>query len=372
MSVLHMNINDLTREKLFFITALDGIKTAVIITDRNNRISLMNAYSKKLLECDDEEVVGTSLPSVVKYITEFDSTSGYKILQTRKGRKIHIEESLIPVKDEQGHNQGSVLIFKEISLDDIHSLSIPLKIDHDEFKTLLYSLVHEINNILSVIVSNTEVLEIYTSKLRKSVPSKHDFFGHQEIIDFISKTEDILKDNTESLTVLTEILENANEFLLKESYNFQEIKLKSIVEEVVEFLFSILNISIEITINIEDEIKIEFNRTHLSIILRNVILNAFQACINTIEKRVRISGFQKKGELTIIIEDTGTGIPDELIPRLFDPYFTTKDIHLTDGLGLTICKDIVNHNNGSIKIDSKLNHGTKVEIKLPVNRTKAR
>ena len=69
------------------------------------------------------------------------------------------------------------------------------------------------------------------NRLRKSIQTDQKIVDTKEINDFIFKSEDILKDNTDTLAVLTEILENANDFLLKESYQFQEIMLESAVNE---------------------------------------------------------------------------------------------------------------------------------------------
>jgi two-component system, NtrC family, sensor kinase len=67
----------------------------------------------------------------------------------------------------------------------------------------------------------------------------------------------------------------------------------------------------------------------------------------------------------IEIEDTGRGIPEGILPHVFEPFFSTKEIGLGDGLGLSISQSIILNLGGDVEIDSKENRGTKVALKIP-------
>jgi len=73
----------------------------------------------------------------------------------------------------------------------------------------------------------------------------------------------------------------------------------------------------------------------------------------------------------VVIEDTGTGIAPEHIPKIFDPFFSTKGVGKGTGLGLAISRRIVEDHRGSIEVESTVGRGTTFTIWLPVGRTTA-
>ena len=68
------------------------------------------------------------------------------------------------------------------------------------------------------------------------------------------------------------------------------------------------------------------------------------------------------------IEDTGPGIPANILNKVFDPFFTTKDVGKGTGLGLSVSYGIIKRFNGEIKVESKLNEGSKFTISIPIKQ----
>jgi signal transduction histidine kinase len=102
-------------------------------------------------------------------------------------------------------------------------------------------------------------------------------------------------------------------------------------------------------------------------------LNLFTNAADAMPDGGRLSVRVRLGELPdarpgIVIEvaDTGTGIPPEILPRLTEPFFTTKEEGRGTGLGLTICKRIVDQHGGALMIESQVGIGTTIRITLPV------
>ena len=69
--------------------------------------------------------------------------------------------------------------------------------------------------------------------------------------------------------------------------------------------------------------------------------------------------------IRVTIEDTGPGIPDDVLPQVFEPFFTTKQDKQGVGLGLSVVYGIIKRHEGDIQIDSKVGHGTTIMLRLP-------
>jgi two-component system NtrC family sensor kinase len=112
--------------------------------------------------------------------------------------------------------------------------------------------------------------------------------------------------------------------------------------------------------------EITADPAQLNQLLVNLVVNALQA----IEGRGKITvrtQFSDR-QVCLIVEDTGSGMSDEVLEQIFIPFFTTKDIGQGTGLGLPVAYGIVTAHSGSINVESKLGCGTRFEIWLPIEK----
>jgi two-component system NtrC family sensor kinase len=100
-------------------------------------------------------------------------------------------------------------------------------------------------------------------------------------------------------------------------------------------------------------------------VLVNMVLNAVAAMPDG--GRLMFRQEASDGRLTLIVEDTGEGIPEENLGRIFDPFFTTKGIGKGTGLGLAVCKKIVDQHGGEISVFSRPGEGTRFHLSLPTS-----
>lgn len=110
--------------------------------------------------------------------------------------------------------------------------------------------------------------------------------------------------------------------------------------------------------------KVTGDPAQLNQVLVNVVVNAIQAM--PAGGTLTIRTMWREGWVSIIVDDTGQGIEEENMDKIFLPFFTTKEVDEGTGLGLSVVYGIVNEHGGTIEVDSKQGHGSTFEIKFPI------
>jgi PAS domain S-box-containing protein len=117
---------------------------------------------------------------------------------------------------------------------------------------------------------------------------------------------------------------------------------------------------------------VDANANRIEQVLLNLLLNAAQALPvpkhETAGHEVRARLRSEGGQVSISIEDTGSGIPEELLSKIFDPFFTTKPVGVGTGLGLSICRSIVRGLGGEISVSSAPGKGSEFIVTLPASK----
>ena len=223
-------------------------------------------------------------------------------------------------------------------------------------------------------------LELFASIGRLSVSLVHELSNP---LDGISRYMRLLLDQfseddpkrmyaervQEGLMRMARMVRGLLEFTRQSMSKSSPIDIQYVVKQTL-FLFSSQISQQNITVETEFDkgMPIVLN-TDVSHVFTNIIKNAIQAMPNggTLSIKAKmlsplLSEFR--------FSDTGTGIPDEIRERIFEPFFTTKDPGECVGLGLFLCREIVESYKGSIHIESDLNKGTTFIVRLPMSKGK--
>jgi len=107
------------------------------------------------------------------------------------------------------------------------------------------------------------------------------------------------------------------------------------------------------------------NSLELELALLNLVSNAIDAMPEGGELRIDARAAADPAQVDVLVSDTGTGIPDDLLPRIFDPWVTTKEGRHGTGLGLSITRDVVQRLGGAIEVSTRLGAGTTFRVTLP-------
>jgi two-component system NtrC family sensor kinase len=100
-------------------------------------------------------------------------------------------------------------------------------------------------------------------------------------------------------------------------------------------------------------------------VFMNLLTNAAQALAGRPDANITIESTGDAGAVEVRIKDNGAGIPPDILPRIWDPFFTTKDVGEGTGLGLSIVHELVERHGGTIECHTTVGAGTTFTVKLP-------
>jgi signal transduction histidine kinase len=216
-----------------------------------------------------------------------------------------------------------------------------------ELGQLAVGMVHELNTPLSVIVSATQLI-LRDEELSPSV---------KEMVERIEL-------EVQRLSLFTKGLLS---FARKEDGPVGEADLNQVLQEVMYFLkYEALKRSIKIVEDFDFRLPpIAADANRLKQIFINLVMNAFQAMEGGGSLLLRTSSSEERFA-SVQVADTGSGIPQKTLSRIFEPFYTTKKTAKGTGLGLFITKKIVESFSGTISVESSEGEGTCFTITFPV------
>jgi len=255
---------------------------------------------------------------------------------------------------------------------------------------LAAGVAHEINNPLGFIICNIESLKVYKEKINTYISKLEGAL--QEIAEngqpsadpngihgVVREVEEVKKS-----IKIDYLMEDMSELLLETTEGANRVKtivqdLKTFSRTVVQATETDINKDIQSVINIlwnEMKYKVTLNKdfgelppvwcnaNEIIQVFMNLLHNAAQAIEE--EGEIEIKTWVDDGFVHVSIADTGTGMSEDVLDRIFEPFYTTKDIGSGTGLGLSIAYEIIKNHKGSIEVTSSPGNGSVFDVKIPI------
>ncbi len=222
--------------------------------------------------------------------------------------------------------------------------------------TLAAGVAHEINNPLTAILGFAEGLKRRNAKLK-------DAIDNELLADFREYTDTIIKECLRCRDIVQTLLT----FSRPNAASLGHVDLNQCVTDTLFILKHHFKEHHELTVQTELEEQLPAilgDESQLKQVIINLLTNAFDATAGRGRILIRTLT-EEANRVTLIIEDSGCGIPLEARDKLFEPFFTTKPVGKGIGIGLSTCYSIVNNHHGEISVTSAVGKGSSFKVSLP-------
>jgi PAS domain S-box-containing protein len=366
-------LKEKNRELSRLDAAIGQADELVFITDTKGNFEYVNPSFEKVTGYKKAEVLGRNVcilksgrQDVGFYQDLWNTISSGKvwrgkIVNRRKDGALYTEEaSITPIRDGEGHITNYVAVKRDITKISMLESQLHQAQKMEAIGTLAGGIAHDFNNILSAIMGYSE-LALLDSK------------GNASLTGHLKK---LLKASERAKELVEQILA----FSRREEHALEPMDIAQTIQDALKLIRASLPATIDIRKNIDCKDRIIIaDQTQINQVIMNICTNSKHAMRDRGgELEIRLEEAKEDKDfslhypalsaadyLLLTIRDTGHGMHREVLDRIFNPYFTTKQKGEGTGLGLAIVHRIVRNHKGQIRVQSEPGEGTAFYIYIP-------
>ncbi len=333
---------------------IENMSDALVTTDKDGLITIFNKNAEAMFGLPESQVRGNKLVDVLGreflFLSDSLNDSGdinnIEVLYSDSTNKNYVLlVSTTKTFDKTGSLDSFTIVFRDIT--GVRNMEKQV-MQHDKMVAmgeLASGVAHEIRNPLNSI---SMIAQRY----------KKEFKPQENIEEYDSMTDVLLSETKRVNSIIQQFLRFARPPRLNKS----EVIVSDLINNIsamIEPQCRSKKLEFEVKCDCSQKVKLDID------LMKQVLLNMLQNSIDATSKgRISLAA-RKSGSLLVIeISDTGHGIPEDKMDKIFNLYFTTKQ--RGTGMGLSIVQQIVSQHSGTVKVESKPGKGTKFTIEIPV------
>ncbi|MDD5222367.1 MAG: PAS domain S-box protein [bacterium] len=360
-------------ERTRLATAVEQAGEGIIIITRDQKILYVNPAFERISGYLRQEISGrdfsmlesrkpgqTFSQEMWKIVQLGQIWTGQQINQRKDGSLCEVEVTISPIRDRAGVITSFVAVEQDIT----HEIRLERQLRQaqkmEAIGTLAGGIAHDFKNILGIIMGYTDMALLDTPG---ESPAKRNL---EQVLKAGHRGKDLIKQITT--------------FSRRSEQEKKTVRLTPIIEETLNFLRASLPTTIDIRQSFAAEVDTVFaDPTQINQVLMNLCANSAHAMREkggtlTVslsemtlgpENASSFPGIRPGPYLKMTVTDTGHGMGPEILDRIFDPYFTTKDPGEGTGMGLSVVHGIVQDHEGFVSVHSEAGKGSSFEIYLP-------
>ncbi|MDK9718903.1 MAG: PAS domain S-box protein [Trichlorobacter sp.] len=248
-------------------------------------------------------------------------------------------------------------------------------------------IAHEINNPMGFINSNLGTLEKYVDKFDRYITTLEPLVQNccteqqQQSVQTLRKElkldyvlrdiRQLLEESADGAGRVMRIVQDLKTFSRSDTAQIARAELHQCIDSTINIIWNQIKYVAELKKEYGDLPKVPCNIQQINQVFMNLLVNA---CHAIQEKQsdelgvITVRTWSDSDNAYIAIADTGCGIPDEVRRRIFEPFYTTKEVGKGTGLGLSISHEIIKKHGGELMVASEVGTGTTFTIRLPLNQ----
>lgn len=362
-------LESLLYEKDSLAATLSAMRDALFATDSVGTVTMMNDAAVGLLGAEDDiGPLGAIIYEVLPLFRRTDGTpvTGYIERAVQEGKQLEFTHNVVlrlpkrpeidvsmvvsPMHLEEGARTGAVVVVENVTDKRRHEEELRQVQKLDSLARLARGISHDLNDALAALLGE---VSLFRERMNEAA-------GCGEELENIESSAEKIRKISQQLSV----------FGTQEPPLLEGSSVEELVRDAVQYALRGSAIAVSYTIE-SATWDISVDQEQFGQLIQNVVMNARDAMddVGTIHVAVRNGALTPSlasggsHSVLVTIADEGPGIPEENLPFIFDPYFTTKD--RGGGLGLTIARSIASSQGGRLEVASEVGMGTTVEITVP-------
>jgi signal transduction histidine kinase len=401
----HLLVNDVadmfmdeSHGKLLSLPVLDGDRPVGLISRARMQQVLFRQYGRELFGKKPVTAIMNDAPVVIesdmalneasKAVTErlkFPVTEDFIITQGGRymgmGAVMHLLNAMETQLAKQ--TQDLAAAYKELKASQLQLIQSEKMASLGQ---MVAGVAHEINTPLGYVKNNIEMMEMFFDANRAIVAAGNGLADallaphstEQDLQERLAalaelrqqpsgEADDMLKlfaDTRFGVDQISELVQNLKNFSRLDRAAAADVDLNECLDSAVLLARNVLKTRVEVVKQYGALPRISCMPSQLNQVFLNMLTNAAQAIEGP--GKILLKTETDAEWLKITVQDTGKGIPADLLPQIFDPFFTTKPVGQGTGLGLSISYQIVQQHGGDIRVTSQPGKGTRFTVRLPL------
>lgn len=356
--------DELALLKEFNESIVESVNVALLAVDSDGCVTRCNTTAEQIFNLEREQIVGNPVEDL--FAEDFSETlaqllgktrwhlsevrHAYKIYaQRRDGKSFILNTAVAPLRSAAGERTGALLVLEDVT----SRVSLEEQLQQREklssIGMLAAGVAHEVNTPLTGVSSYTQML---LAMIPETDP-KHALL------------QKVAKQTDRASNIVGNLL---NFSRTGSGGDFVELNLNKVLEDTLQLLeVQFRQNRIELVKNYDAALPpIHGSAGKLQQVFTNLILNARDSIVAE-QGRIEITTSQTENGVFVEVADNGTGIEPENLSKIYDPFFTTKEVGKGTGLGLAVSYGIIQEHVGEIKVESTPDEGTKFTLKFPIS-----
>jgi signal transduction histidine kinase len=241
------------------------------------------------------------------------------------------------------------------------------QIEHERLASIgmiAAGIAHEINNPAAFVAANVEMIEERVRRLHRHATRFADEAGRVEADAILAELLEMRADAREGMSRIVSITRDLKTFGKKEDRR-QAADVNAVVASVIRICGHHVRRHARLVEELGEVPRVWASPESLNQVFLNLLVNAAQACETTPDACIRVRTFVENDRVAVEVRDNAGGIPEAIVERVWEPFFTTKPKGVGTGLGLSIVRRIVADHGGNVDLVTAPGEGTAFTVMLP-------